>query len=135
MNRVPGQPLFSKDPNCKCIDPNKDFVLNPSAWSDAAAGEWGYAAPFYSDYRWQRPPLENLNVGRSFRMREKMMFQIRMEFFNAFNRLSLPAPTSANPFATRTVNSAGVPTAGFGRINATTAAGQRSGQLVVRFQF
>ena len=33
-NRVPGQPLFLKDPNCNCIDPNKDFILNPAAWSD-----------------------------------------------------------------------------------------------------
>jgi len=33
-NRVPNQPLFLKDLNCHCIDPNKDFVLNPAAWSD-----------------------------------------------------------------------------------------------------
>ena len=29
MNRVNGEPLFLRDPGCKCIDPNKDFVLNP----------------------------------------------------------------------------------------------------------
>ena len=29
-NRVPGVPLFTKDLNCHCIDPNKDFVLNPA---------------------------------------------------------------------------------------------------------
>ncbi|HYP14454.1 MAG TPA: TonB-dependent receptor, partial [Bryobacteraceae bacterium] len=28
-NRVPGEPLFLKDLNCHCIDPNKEFVLNP----------------------------------------------------------------------------------------------------------
>ena len=33
MNRVEGQPLFVQDPNCHCIDPRKDFVLNPAAWS------------------------------------------------------------------------------------------------------
>src|SRR5207237_7153266 len=33
-NRVPGQPLFLKDQNCRCFDTNKDFVLNPAAWSD-----------------------------------------------------------------------------------------------------
>src|SRR5205823_5468074 len=34
QNRVPGQPLFTKDLNCHCIDPNKDFVLNSAAWQD-----------------------------------------------------------------------------------------------------
>ena len=37
-NRVPGEPPFLKDLNCHCIDPNKDFVLNPAAWSDPARG-------------------------------------------------------------------------------------------------
>ena len=46
VNRVPGQPLFLKDPNCHCIDPNKEFVLNPAAWSEAAGGQFGGAAPF-----------------------------------------------------------------------------------------
>ena len=32
-NRVPGQPLYLKNPNCGCVDPNKDLVLNPAAWS------------------------------------------------------------------------------------------------------
>ncbi len=31
FNRVPGQPLLLKDPNCHCIDPTKDLVLNPNA--------------------------------------------------------------------------------------------------------
>jgi len=29
-NRVPGQPLFLKDLNCHCFDPNTNFVLNPA---------------------------------------------------------------------------------------------------------
>jgi len=29
FNRIPGQPLFLKDLNCGCIDPNKQLVLNP----------------------------------------------------------------------------------------------------------
>jgi hypothetical protein len=38
-NRVPGQPLFLKDLNCHCFDPNNEFVLNPAAWAEPAAGE------------------------------------------------------------------------------------------------
>ncbi len=135
MNRVEGEPYFTKDPNCKCINPNADFVLNPRAWVDAPAGQFGTAAGFYNDYRWQRVASESINVGRSFQLRERMKFQVRAEFFNLFNRLNLPGPTSGNPLATQTRNSALVPTAGFGFINANNAGGQRNGQLVARFEF
>ena len=40
-NRVPGQPLFTQDLNCRCFDPNTTFVLNPKAWSDPAAASSG----------------------------------------------------------------------------------------------
>ena len=50
MNRVSGEALFLKDLNCHCIDPNKELVLNPNAWSDPAAGEWGTSAAFYDDF-------------------------------------------------------------------------------------
>ena len=66
MNRVEGQPLFLEDPNCHCIDPRKDFVLNPAAWSDPAPGQFGTSKAFYDDYRWQTQVTENLSVGRRF---------------------------------------------------------------------
>ncbi len=135
FNRVPGEPLFLKDPNCHCIDPNKDFVLNPKAWADAAPGEWGFGAPNYNDYRWRRNVSEQLSVGRSFPIRERMSFQVRAEFFNAFNRIQTPNPTSANPLATATFNSQGIPTGGFGYLNAVSTGGTRNGQLVARFQW
>ncbi len=135
FNRVPGEPLFLKDPNCHCIDPNKELVLNPKAWSDAAAGEWGFSAPYYNDYRWQRSATEQASLGRSFRIRERMFFQVRAEFFNLFNRTFLPGPSSGNPLQTPTYSSQSVPTGGFGYINATSTSGQRNGQLVARFQW
>jgi hypothetical protein len=139
MNRVPGQPLFTKDPNCKCIDPYKDLVLNPAAWSDAPAGQFGTSAAYYNDYRWQHQASETFSLGRTFHVAEKVSFQLRAEFFNAFNRVSLPVPSSTNPQATVTYNSAHIPTSGFGYLNvaqyAYTAAGQRNGQLLARFTF
>jgi len=133
-NRVPGQPLFLKDINGP-IDPNKDFVLNPAAWSDPAAGQWGFSAPYYSDYRNRRSPNEQLSFGRMFRLRERMTLEFRAEFFNVFNRLLLPGITSTNALATQTRNAAGVPTSGFGYMNSNSAGGQRNGQLLARFQF
>jgi hypothetical protein len=58
FNRNPGVPLFLKDLNCHCIDPTTDLVLNPNAWSNPAAGQWGAAAPYYNDYRYERRPAE-----------------------------------------------------------------------------
>ena len=55
-NRVPGEPLFLKDPNCGCFDPNKEFMLNPAAWTDPGPGQWGTAAAYYSDYRTRGGP-------------------------------------------------------------------------------
>lgn len=135
VNRVPGQPLFLKDPNCHCIDPNKDFILNSKAWQDVPQGQWGYSAPYYNDYRYARQPSEQVSLGRVFKVREHYRLQIRAEFFNVFNRIVMPNPSATNASQTQTFNSAGVPTAGFGRIDASTVTGQRNGQIVARVEF
>jgi hypothetical protein len=135
FNRVSGEPLFIKSPNSGSIDPNKELVLNPKAWSDAAQGEWGTAAPYYNDFRWQRSITEQASIGRRFSVREKMSLEFRAEFFNIFNRTILPAPASTNPTATPTYNAQGIPTGGFGYINALSTGGQRNGQVVARFEF
>jgi len=141
MNRVPGQPLFLKDPNCGCIDPRQDLVFNPDAWTDAPPGQFGQSAGFYNDYRWQRQVSENMSLGRRFSIKEKVKFDIRAEFFNIFNRLRLPGVSTlpfeaySNPRAAVNRNSAGELTSGFGFINPSNIAGQRNGQLVARIEF
>jgi hypothetical protein len=135
-NRVAGQPLFLKDLNCHCIDPNKDFVLNPKAWSDPAPGQWGTSAAFYNDYRYARRPNEQLSLSRSFRLREGMSLTLRAEFFNVFNRTYLNNPDSTNALATQSTGAGGVPISGFGRIDAGSLYNPpRTGQLVARFRF
>ncbi len=135
-NRVAGEPLFLQDLNCGCIDPNKEFVLNPAAWSQPAAGQFGVAAPYYNDYRNARLPSEQASFGRIFRIRERMMFQIRAEFFNVFNGLYLNTPSSTNALATQTRSPQGVPTSGFGYISSgSVQVAPRSGQIVARFEF
>jgi hypothetical protein len=139
MNRVQGQPLFLNDPNCGCIDPRQNLVLNPAAWQDAPPGQFGSSPGFYGDYRWQRQVWENLSLGRRIPIKERMAFEIRAEFFNIFNRLYLPAPTSGNPAAAVTRNSMGELTGGFGFVNPNNVGNQplapRTGQIVARFEF
>src|SRR5262249_8276638 len=115
-NRIAGVPLFTQDLNCHCFDPNKVFVLNPAAWSQPAAGQWGTGAAYYDDYRCQRRPKENVALGREFRIKERMELNLRIEFSNVFNRAEMPNPTSTNAAATQVKNSLSIPTAGFGFI-------------------
>jgi hypothetical protein len=142
-NRVPGVPLFSNSVNCHCFDPSDTFILNPAAWTQPAAGQWGSAAPYYNDYRWQRTPSENLSLGRIFRLSEKVNLSFRAEFFNIFNRVFLNAPTSTNSSQTQVLSGKST-VSGFGYINTLVtpiqAAGGatptvRNGQLVARIQF
>ena len=135
FNRIPGQPLFLKSLNCGCIDPNKQLVLNSAAWSDPAPGQFG-GQPFYNDYRYQRRPTESLSLGRSFRIRESMAFEIRMEAFNVFNRTQMNDPDGSNALLTPTLDSHGNVVSGFGRINpGSLYATPRHGQLLARFRF
>jgi hypothetical protein len=147
-NRVPGQPLFLKNLNCHCIDPNNDLVLNPAAWSDPAPGTFGTAAAYYNDYRFQRHPAEQLGIGRIFRLRERISIEARVEFFNVMNRLQMADPAFQNALATSRRNAAGALTAGFGWINALSpgnasvidnrtdlGGNPRQGQFLVRLRF
>jgi hypothetical protein len=136
MNRVPGVPLFTENLNCHCIDPTKQFVLNPAAWSNPTLGTFGNAAAYYNDYRQQRRPQEQVGFGRIFRIRERATMQVRAEFYNVFNRTEMASPTSSNSLATQTFGPNGLTSGGFGWINYTTLGAQpRNGQLLLRFNF
>jgi hypothetical protein len=137
MNRVAGEPLFLQDLNCHCFDPNSTFTLNPKAWVNPPAGEFGTSAAYYGDYRYQRRPSESMSIARLFRFGHegRMNFQIRGEFSNVFNRSQPVNPVSGNALATQTRNG-GQTTAGFGWINtASVFSSPRQGTLVARFQF
>jgi hypothetical protein len=135
-NRVPGVPLFTQDLNCHCFDPNKTFVLNPAAWTQPGPGQFGTAAEFYNDYRYERRPDENLGLGRYFVLREGMTLRIRAFFNNPLNRTYMNNPSNSNSLATQSVNAAGQTISGFGYINTGSVwAYPRSGQLEARFEF
>jgi hypothetical protein len=146
-NRVAGQPLFNKDPNCHCINPLKDFILNPKAWSEPAAGQFGGSTVYYNDYRQQRLPDEQVSLGRLFKIGEKLDLQVRAEFFNALNRTRFVpfattfngvASTAINASATQVVNAQGNAVSGYGIIlmgNRDMGQNPRTGQLIARFSW
>jgi len=145
-NRVPGVPLYTVDLNCHCYDPNKTFVLNPAAWQDPAPGQWGASPAYFSDYRAQRRPRENMNFGRTWRIKERYSFNLRMEFTNIFNRSFWGDPSGTaltNAKLQQVYLPNGNTSTGFGRVNTTTPSAfnsaynlqPRQGVLVARFKF
>ena len=146
-NSVAGANPLLVDPNCKCFDPTTQLVLNPAAWTDAPGGQWGPAAPYYNNYRWQRQPAESLSLGRTFGFAKenRIQFDVRAELFNVFNRLFLSTPTPINNGANNGPNAAapvvrnaqGALVSGYGFVNTFNGAGSqpRTGQVVARFRF
>ena len=142
--RVPGVPLFLKDPNCGCIDPTQETILNPAAWQDQTAGVPGSNIAYYNDFRAQRRPIISGGLGKEFRVRERVSLSLRAEFFNILNQnLSLAPPSTGSP-ATPPTRSNGVLTGGFGFLNYNAIASNsvnsslptpRTGQLVMRIEF
>ncbi|HEY3826361.1 MAG TPA: TonB-dependent receptor [Bryobacteraceae bacterium] len=140
-DRVPGVPLYLVPSlNCHCFDPATTPVLNPAAWVAPPAGQFGTAAAFYSDYRYPRHPAENINLGRTWRFKERMSLNLRVEFSNFFNRTYLNNVTASNPTTPVTRNGSGLLTGGFGYISTafsstTQLAQPRNGVIVARFIF
>ncbi len=148
VNLVPGVNPLAVNPNCGCFNPQTTLALNPAAFADPGPGQWGAAAPFYNNLRWQRQPAESMSFGRNFRFGKegRYNFFIRAEFQNIFNRLFLSAPATGNQGASFlgpvTITSAptttgGVYTGGLGYIATLEGAGAqpRQGQIVGRFTF
>jgi hypothetical protein len=136
-NRVEGQPLFLVDPNSR-FNPFTQFVLNPAAWQSPPDGQYGGSA-YYNDYRYRRRPSENMSLGRLFRFNEEMTLSIRIELMNLFNRTRIPGPSSEFTSYDATspqISVGGNAIWGFGYImNAIDTGGQRTGQIVARFNF
>ncbi len=144
MSRIPGVPLYLKDPNCGCIDPTQETILNPAAWLNQAAGVPGSNVVYYNDFRAQRRPAVSGGIGKVFKVREGVAFSVRAEFFNLFNMMeSLANPSTGSP-QNPVTRSNGLLTGGFGYLNYTGIAGNsvssslptpRTGQVVARIQF
>jgi hypothetical protein len=96
--RVPGQPLYIKNLNCGCINPYKDVVLNPAAWANPANGTFGPAlGSLYGDFRQARRPQENMNLSRTFHIKERLALELRGEFVNIFQAHADRQPEHVGP--------------------------------------
>jgi len=126
-----------------------DYTTNSSGGS--LSGFYG-PQTFYNDFRGQRRPIESFNIGRNFRIKERMNFQVRAEFTNILNRTFIGDPSNGAGFGPPSPrvaigrNAANQITSGFGTVNATAAVNSfpvlggnaslpRQGTLIGRFTF
>jgi hypothetical protein len=128
------------NPNCRCFDPTKTVLLNPAAWSNVPNGQFAASESTIRYFRGIRLPGENATFGRTFRLKERVSLNVRVEFSNVFNRMQLPGPALGNfaspPVKFTTGPNTGLYSSGFGTINPTAGlAGQRQGSFVARLQF
>jgi len=129
------------DINCHCFDPTKTQVLNPNAWVNVPDGQWANDFSSLRYYRGFRYPTENLNVGRTFRIKEKVTLNVRVEMTNAFNRTQLPQPNAGATFGSQITTQPsgpykGVINGGFGSVVPISGtANSRTGLFVGRLQF
>jgi hypothetical protein len=141
MNRVSGVPLYLvPNLNCHCFDPSTTPVLNPAAWTNPASGQFSSSTPYYGDFRYARHPIENINVGRTWRIKERISLNLRVEWSNFLNRTYIPNPTATNPTVKVTRNNLGNLTGGFGYISTafqptSQLAQPRNGVIVMRVSF
>jgi hypothetical protein len=156
--RVPGQPLYTQGVypnNLGSYNPYYTQVLNPNAWTPCPVDQTCAATGvLYSNFRAPRTPTENANIGRNFKIRERMNLSVRAEFVNIFNRTLLPPPVTTGvnvgPQIPASKNGLGIYTGGFGTIDVYNAPGTyyaaptqatgaylspRTGTLIGRFSF
>ena len=150
-NRVPGQKLFLHSLNDHNVNPKTTFYLNPAAWANPASGAYANSKPYYGDYRGPRYPNEQLGVGKVVPLKEGVVFSLRADFFNVFNRWAYPnLNNTSNPFQAPQCSSNGQSVSctgsydlinnGFGYLGGSiSGAGgnfaPRSGEIVARIQF
>ena len=113
MNRVDGQDCYLKDlDNGSDYDPNSDFVLNPASWSNPAQGNSApHCRTMMTSVISGVRTSSSASAGTS-DWADGRGSRLRMEFFNAFNRIQLNNPDAANPQQTQQINPQGVPDRG-----------------------
>jgi Carboxypeptidase regulatory-like domain len=100
------------------------LLFSTSAWSNTGSQYvLGNARRVYNAVRGPWYPSENLSVKKLFRVTEGTSFSVRMDYFNAFNRVQ-------SPFPVETLGSSN-----FGQVTTKFTATNRQGQIQANFNF
>ena len=99
-------------------------LFSTNAWSNTGS-EYvlGNAKREYNAVRGPWYPVENLSAKKLFRVTERTSFNVRMDYFNAFNRVQAPFPTTS------------LGSSNFGQVTSKFSATNREGQISAAFNF
>lgn len=105
------------------FDPNKDLLLNASAFTLPAAGQYGTSAQVLPNARSFPVYNEDFGLQKKFFIREpSMYFELRFEMFNGFNRVIFSSPAS------------NISNSNFGQVS-SQGNSPRNGQIAAKFYF
>lgn len=99
-------------------------LFSTTAWSNTGS-EYvlGNAKRVYNAVRGPWYPVENLSVKKVFHVTERTSFTVRMDYFNALNRVQAPFPTTS------------LGSSNFGEVTTKFSATNREGQVEGTFNF
>jgi hypothetical protein len=100
------------------------LLFSTNAWSNTGS-EYvlGNANRTYNSVRGPWYPSENLSVRKLFHITEGSSFTVRMDYFNVFNRVQAPFPTTS------------LGSSNFGQVTSKFSATNRQGQIQGTFNF
>jgi hypothetical protein len=100
------------------------LLFSTNAWSNTGSQYvLGNARRNYNAVRGPWYPSENLSVKKLFHITEGTSFSVRMDYFNAFNRVQAPFPTTS------------LGSSNFGQVTTKFSAPNRQGQIQASFNF
>ncbi len=100
------------------------LLFSTKAWTNTPSQYvLGNASRVYNAVRGPWYPVENFSAKKIFHITEGTSFSVRMDYFNAFNRVQAPFPTT-NSTATN-----------FGQVTSKFSATNRQGQIEATFNF
>jgi len=99
-------------------------LFSTTAWANTGSQYvLGNAQRVYNAVRGPWYPSENLSAKKSFHIKERASFNLRVDYFNALNRVQAPFPTLT------------VASSNFGEVTTKFTAANREGQLEANFSF
>jgi hypothetical protein len=99
-------------------------LFSTGAWTNTGSQYvLGNASRVYNSVRGPWYPVENLSVKKVFHITEGTSFAVRMDYFNAFNRVQAPFPTTS------------LGSSNFGQVTTKFTAPNRQGQIQATFNF